>query len=90
MTGRTAPGGGPAGETSVAAARRLVASVLGRRWLLDDLGDHELLGVAGVSSGEMLRVALAVEDAIGRALSDEELSTIGSLCSIAAVLEGAR
>jgi acyl carrier protein len=52
-----------------------------------DLDDN--LQAAGVNSGEIIKIALACEEQIGRALSDEELAAIVSLRGVAELLSGA-
>lgn len=75
---------GPSADIDV--ARELVGRAIGKSWILGTVNADDDLLAAGVSSAEMLRVALACEEVIGRGLRDGELEQIFSLSSIAALL----
>lgn len=66
--------------------RELVRSSLDNAALADAIADADDLVAAGVNSGEMIRIALALEDALGRALSDEELIAVTSIDDVHQVL----
>lgn len=59
--------------------RELVQGSLDNPALAEAIGDGDDLVAAGVNSGEMIRVALALEDALGRPLSDNELTAVTSI-----------
>ncbi|MEV7414895.1 acyl carrier protein [Streptomyces sp. NPDC089919] len=69
-------------------ARSLVRQSLDHPRLLDRLGDEDSLAQAGVGSGELIRLALHVEDHLGRPLDDEELLELTSVRAVAALLAG--
>ncbi len=48
------------------SARELIKTGLDYPPLLDRIGDHEDLVTVGVNSGEMIRIALACEEYLGR------------------------
>lgn len=70
------------------SARELIKTGLDYPPLLDRIGDHEDLVTVGVNSGEMIRIALACEEYLGRRLTDAELTGMTSVWSITAVLTG--
>jgi acyl carrier protein len=55
--------------------------------LLDRIGDDDDLVGSGVNSGEIVKIALACEDRLGRMLTDDELSALSSVRAVAQVLE---
>lgn len=76
------------GETGTASAtaRALIQQNMDTPALLDLVADDVDLVSAGVNSGEMIRVALACENHLGRPLTDAELSRMTSVRGIAALL----
>jgi hypothetical protein len=68
------------------AARDLVRAHLDHPALLDRIADGDDLVAAGVNSGELIRVALACEERLGRPLGDEELSDLTSVQAVADLL----
>jgi len=73
-------------STVSATVRALIQRNLDTPALLDLIADDVDLVAAGVNSGEMIRVALACENYLGRQLSDTELSRMTSVREIATVL----
>ncbi|MER5733829.1 AMP-binding protein [Streptomyces sp. NPDC002138] len=67
-------------------ARTLVRSSLDHPVLLDRIGDEDDLSGAGVNSGELIRLALACEDHLGRALGDEELAGLTTVRAVAELI----
>jgi acyl carrier protein len=67
-------------------AREVIRKHLDYPPLLDRIGDDEDLVVAGVNSGEMIRVAMGCEQRLGRRLTDAELTRMTSVRAIAEVL----
>ena len=71
-------------------ARALIRAGLDLPILLDRIGDTDDLVAAGVNSGEIVRIALHCEQRLGRALTDDELSTLTSVAAVTELLnEGA-
>jgi phosphopantetheine binding protein len=67
--------------------RRLLLDVLESPGLVESLpADQDLLS-AGINSGELIRLSLAIEDYIGEALDDEVLPTLSTIEGIDRVLE---
>ncbi|GAA0368904.1 acyl carrier protein [Streptomyces blastmyceticus] len=64
-------------------ARSFVRDSLDHPGLLDRVGDDEILAQAGVNSGELIRLALRLEEHLGRPLDDEELFALTSIRAIA-------
>ncbi|MFJ5549107.1 phosphopantetheine-binding protein [Streptomyces sp. NPDC093225] len=67
-------------------ARELVRRHLDHPGLLDRVADEDDLVGAGVNSGELIRVALACEDLLGRPLDDAELACLTSVRAVAGLL----
>jgi len=67
-------------------ARSLVRASLEHPALLDRVGDEDDLAAAGVSSGELIRLALSLEDRLGRPLEDEELLALTSVHAVAGLI----
>jgi acyl carrier protein len=67
-------------------ARQVLKECLDLPELVDQIGDSEDLVLAGVNSGEIIRVAQQCEEILGRPLDDEELTGITSVASVAALL----
>lgn len=67
-------------------ARTLVRDHLDHPALLDRVGDDDDLVAAGVNSGELIRVALACEEQLGRPLGDEELADLTSVRAVECLL----
>ncbi|MCY0932179.1 phosphopantetheine-binding protein [Streptomyces sp. H27-H1] len=64
-------------------ARTLVCNSLDHPALLDRVTDEASLTGAGVNSGELIRLALRIEEHLGRALEDEELLELTSIRAVA-------
>ncbi|MFJ7205883.1 phosphopantetheine-binding protein [Streptomyces sp. NPDC098789] len=64
-------------------ARTLVRQSLDHPALLDRITDGAPLAGAGVNSGELIRLALNIEDHLGRPLQDEELLELTSIHAVA-------
>ncbi|GHI86201.1 acyl carrier protein [Streptomyces xanthophaeus] len=64
-------------------ARTLVRQSLDHPALLDRVSDEASLAGAGVNSGELIRLALNIEQQLGRALDDEELLELTSISAVA-------
>lgn len=64
-------------------ARTLVRNSLDHPALLDRVTDEASLAGAGVNSGELIRLALHIEEHLGRALDDEELLELTSIRAVA-------
>lgn len=71
-------------------ARDVVRAALDNPALLDAIPDDVDLVAAGVNSGEMIRLALMVEDELGRPLADDELTRLTSVADVRDILDGAR
>ncbi|QIP84235.1 acyl carrier protein [Streptomyces sp. Tu 2975] len=71
-------------------ARILVKECLDLPALADTIGDQEVLVLAGVNSGELIRVVQRCEEALGRTLNDDELTGIDSIAAVAALLSDGR
>ncbi|HZN75164.1 MAG TPA: phosphopantetheine-binding protein [Micromonosporaceae bacterium] len=67
-------------------ARTLIRENLDYPALLDDIADHDDLIMAGVNSGEMVRIALACEQHLDREITDEELTQLKSVRAVAELL----
>ena len=67
-------------------ARTFVRESLDHPALLDRVGDDDDLVGAGVSSGELIRLALRCEEHLGRPLDEEELSGITSVRAVAGLI----
>ncbi|MFI5797411.1 acyl carrier protein [Streptomyces sp. NPDC051677] len=68
------------------AVRTLVRQSLEHPALLDRVGDEDDFAAAGISSGELIRLALSLEERLGRALGDEELLALTSVRAVAQLL----
>lgn len=64
-------------------ARTLVRQSLDHPALLDGITDEAGFAGAGVNSGELIRLALNIEEHLGRALEDEELLELTSVRAVA-------
>ncbi|WEO94221.1 phosphopantetheine-binding protein [Streptomyces sp. FXJ1.172] len=71
---------------SLEAVRALIGRSLEHPTLLDRLGDDDDFARAGIGSGELIRIALSLEDELARPLGDEELLGLTSVRAVAAVL----
>ncbi|MER6419401.1 acyl carrier protein [Streptomyces sp. NPDC001137] len=71
---------------SLDAVRTLIKSSLDHPGLLDRLGGDDDFAQAGIGSGELIRIALALEEELGRPLQDEELLGLRSVRAVAALL----
>jgi acyl carrier protein len=67
--------------------RELIKESLDYPALLDDVADQDDLIMAGINSGEMVRIALACERYLDREITDEELSRLKSVRAVADLLE---
>jgi acyl carrier protein len=67
--------------------RELIKESLDYPALLDDIADHDDLIMAGINSGEMVRIALACERHLDREITDEELSRLKSVRAVADLLD---
>lgn len=68
------------------AARRLLHDLVDLPELLDEADPARDLMALGINSGDLLRVAVAVEDRTGVPLDDEELASLHTLEGIDRVL----
>ncbi|MFE4974516.1 acyl carrier protein [Kitasatospora sp. NPDC056651] len=66
-------------------ARALVGAALDHPGLIDRLADDTDFTSAGVNSGELIKIALACEEALGRALDDLELAELTTVSAVAAL-----
>jgi hypothetical protein len=71
----------PAGHT-VSPARRLLAEIIRDPDLAGRLEADEPMLYAGVNSGDLVRLALAVERAVNRPLSEPEVTGIRTLADV--------
>lgn len=69
-------------------AAELVTSCLDNPAIISRIGPDDNLQAIGLNSGEIIKIALACEDHLGRQLSDQEMSTISSLRGVARLLAG--
>jgi hypothetical protein len=69
--------------------RALISGCLDFPHVLDRVSDEQDLVLAGVTSAEMIRIALRCEQHMGRALTDGELDRLTSLKTIAECLRTA-
>lgn len=69
-------------------ARDLIRDAVEPATLLDGVGDEDDLRLAGVSSGELILIAVRCEQQMGRALSEDELRTLVSIRAVAEILGG--
>lgn len=69
-----------------AAARDLVRQCLDTPALLDGIADGADLMGHGVSSGEIIRIALECERIVGRMLTDEELTELSTVDAVAKLI----
>ncbi len=67
-------------------ARSVIKEGMDYPHLLDRITDHEDLLTAGINSGEMIRIALSCEHRLRRALTDQELSRLGTVAAVAELL----
>ncbi|MFD9465723.1 acyl carrier protein [Streptomyces sp. NPDC060027] len=67
-------------------ARSLVRDSLEHPALADRIGDDDDFAAAGVGSGELIRLALNLEDRLGRPLGDEELLGLTSVRAVAGLI----
>ncbi|MFF8770076.1 acyl carrier protein [Kitasatospora sp. NPDC015120] len=70
----------------MSTARELVGASLDSAAFLDRLADDEDFSGAGVNSGELIKLALACEEYLGRPLDDEELAELTSVNAVAALI----
>ncbi|MCT2589312.1 acyl carrier protein [Streptomyces sp. N2-109] len=71
----------------MSVARTLVRESLDHPALLDRVVDDADLAGAGVNSGELIKLALRLEDHLGRPLGDEELLGLTSVNAVAELLQ---
>jgi acyl carrier protein len=71
-------------------ARSLIKEGMDYPHLLDRITDDDDLLTAGINSGEMIRIALSCEHHLRRALTDQELSGLGTVAAVAELLRQAR
>lgn len=69
-------------------ARDLLAAILRDPDLVSRLGDDEPMLFAGVNSGDLVRLTLAVEQRLGRPLSSGEVSNMRTLADVDRLLGG--
>ncbi|MFI6898672.1 acyl carrier protein [Streptomyces sp. NPDC050256] len=63
--------------------RTLIKGGLDHPALLDRIGDEDDFTAAGIGSGELIRIALSLEDELARPLTDEELLGLTSVRAVA-------
>ncbi|MEU9593410.1 phosphopantetheine-binding protein [Streptomyces sp. NPDC003470] len=68
---------------SLTDVRALIRGSLDHPVLLDRLGDDDDFAGAGIGSGELIRIALSLEDELGRPLEDEELLGLTTVRAVA-------
>ncbi|MDH6134182.1 acyl carrier protein [Kitasatospora sp. MAA4] len=73
----------------MSTARTLVGASLDTAAFLDRLTDDSDFARAGVNSGELIKLALACEEYLGRALDDEELADLTSINAVAELISAA-
>ncbi|MEU3827364.1 hypothetical protein GT045_15035 [Streptomyces sp. SID486] len=73
-------------RTTLDTVRTLIKGSLEHPALLDRLGDEEDFARAGIGSGELIRIALSLEDELGRPLQDEELLGLTSVRAVASLI----
>ncbi|QKW07765.1 acyl carrier protein [Streptomyces sp. NA04227] len=66
--------------------RALIKQGLEHPSLLDRIGDDDDFAEAGIGSGEVIRIALSLEEELARPLGDEELLGLSSVNAVAALL----
>ncbi|MFI9803982.1 phosphopantetheine-binding protein [Streptomyces sp. NPDC052301] len=66
--------------------RDLIKASLDHPALLDRLGDEDDFAQAGIGSGEMIRIALSLEEELRRPLLDDELLGLTSVAAVAALI----
>ncbi|MGK5632642.1 acyl carrier protein [Streptomyces sp. URMC 123] len=66
--------------------RRLLLELVDVPGLFDDLAPDADLLAAGINSGELIRLALAIEERTGTPLDDEELAALSTVQGIDRVL----
>ncbi|MEV7022099.1 phosphopantetheine-binding protein [Kitasatospora sp. NPDC093558] len=66
---------------------RLLLSFVDLPELLEGVGRDTDLTAAGLNSGDLIRLALAIEDLTGEPLDDDELTALHSIAGIDGVLE---
>ncbi|MFB7102407.1 phosphopantetheine-binding protein [Streptomyces hydrogenans] len=66
--------------------RALLAQCISAPAILDTLADDEDLREAGLNSGEIVLAVMRLEDTIGRALDDDEITSITTIAGIDALL----
>ncbi|GAA2515829.1 acyl carrier protein [Streptomyces longisporus] len=71
---------------SLDAVRTLIKASLDHPALLDRLGGDDDFAQAGIGSGELIRIALSLEEELGRPLADEELLGLTSVRAVAALI----
>jgi acyl carrier protein len=69
--------------------REILAQCISAPAILDSLADDEDLREAGLNSGEIVLVVMRLEEGIGRALDDDEITSVTTIASIDALLRGA-
>ncbi|MEU2656785.1 phosphopantetheine-binding protein [Streptomyces sp. NPDC007325] len=66
--------------------RELLAACISAPAILDALTDDEDLREAGLNSGEIVLAVMRLEETIGRALDDDEITSVTTIASIDALL----
>jgi len=69
--------------------RHLLLELVDAPGLFDHLGPEDDLLSAGINSGELIKLALAIEERTGTALDDDVLATLYTIEGIDQVLAGA-
>ncbi|MFI1563612.1 acyl carrier protein [Streptomyces sp. NPDC020490] len=69
--------------------RRLLLELVDVPGLFDELADDADLLSAGINSGELIRLALAIEERTGVALDDDEMAGLYTIDGIDRVLRAA-
>ncbi|MCW5253063.1 MULTISPECIES: phosphopantetheine-binding protein [unclassified Streptomyces] len=75
--------------TATSPGRRLLLELVDVPGLFDDLADDADLLTVGINSGELIRLALAIEERTGVPLEDEEMATLYTIDGIDRVLAAA-
>jgi acyl carrier protein len=74
---------------STSAARELLASLVDYPELIEQLPDDADLVAAGLNSGDLVRIALAIEERTGQPIGDDDLTRLHTVAGIDRVLSAA-
>ena len=77
-------------ESALERARAIVRDNVDTGYLVDEVDAEDHFSTAGISSGDIIRIAQGCEAELGRALTEDELVGLQSVADIAALLQGAK